>query len=169
MGNGHVPCSPRVTACIVPTATVKATEAVLALAHPALAHAVVSVTRHSYTSNVTTWSYGSSTSQTMMSPETDQTRSMTCTGSHTAAQLTVGDEHSATNGDNNSSVRASPVTPVLSYNITSVIPHIPYPMSSVSAAVEHVAMMAMRDYSAIRMAPEAPVVRVYNGSTRLLA
>jgi len=94
---------------------------------------------------------------------------MTTTGSDTAAQLTVGDEHSATNRDNDSSVRASPVTPVLSYDIPSVIPHIPYPMSSVATAVEHVTMMAVRDDSAISMAPEAPVVRVYNGPARLLA
>jgi len=169
MGNGHVPCSPRVTASVVPTATVEATKAVLALAHPALAHTVVAVTRYSYTSNMTSWCYGSPTSQTMVSPETHQTRPMTTTGSDTAAQLTVGDEYSATHRDNNSSVRTSPVTPVLSYNISSVIPHIPYPMSSMSTAVEHVTMMAVRDYSAVSMASESTMMRVYNGPYRLLA
>jgi len=94
---------------------------------------------------------------------------MTTTGSDTTAQLTVGDEHSAADRDNDSSVRTSPVTPVLSYNISSVIPHIPYPMYSMSTAVEHVAMMSVRDNSAIRMAPEAPMVRVYNSPARLLA
>lgn len=163
MGNGHVSCSTAVTASVVPTSTVEAAEAVLALANPALANTVVAVTRHCNTSDMTTWCYGSATSQTVVSPEADQSRSMTMTSSYTATQLAVGYEDTRANGDNHGSVRTGSITPILSNNVPSMVPHIPN--FATWPAVEDVLMMMMSDNSAVSVTSEAPMVGVYYGSS----